>query len=123
MYKNIEYPFYQYFYYSDYIDEDYIDNILKNKDKSNYPVLAKYLENKKQKKSKDKDDDNIGDKYSLDKLNLFNKVLNLFSDKYSNQISRELSQKQTIKASEIYRIEKNAKLIDDFVKLYNSFFQ
>ena len=67
MYKNIEYPFYQYFYYSDYIDEDYIDNILKNKDKSNYPVLAKYLENKKQKKSKDKDDDNIGDKYSLDK--------------------------------------------------------
>ena len=121
MYKNIEYPFYQYFYYSDYLDEDYIDNILKNKDENNYPVLAKYQKNKKQKKSKDKDDDNIGDKYSLDKLNLFNKVLNLFSDKYSNQISRELSKRQTIKASEIYRIEKNAKLIDDFVKLYNYF--
>ena len=118
-YKKIEYPFYQYFYYSDYLDEDYIENILKYMDENTYPVLAKYLKNKEQKHSKEKD--NIIDNFSLDNLNLFNKALNLFSDKYSNKISEEFSKRQIIKTSEIYRVEKNAKLIDDFIKLYNSF--
>ena len=112
-YKNKGFPFYEYFYYTDYLNEDYINNLLKNKDENNYPVLTKYLKNKKQKKSKEED------YYSLDNLYLFNKVLKLFNDKYSNQISRELSERQIIKTSEIYREEENAKLIDDFIKFYN----
>ena len=52
------------------------------------------MEHKKQKNK---------DKYSLENLILFNKVLKLFNDKYSNQISRESSERQTIKNSEIYQ--------------------
>ena len=70
------------------------------------------MEHKKQKNK---------DKYSLDNLALFNKVLKLFRDKYSNQISRESSERQKIKNSEIYQEIENAKLIDDFIKLYKSF--
>jgi len=40
---------------------------------------------------------------------------------YSNQISRDLAERQTIKTSEIYQEEKNVKLINDFIELYNSF--
>jgi hypothetical protein len=54
-------------------------------------------------------------------LILFNKVLKLFSDKDSNQISRESWERQTIKNSEIYQEIKNANLIEDFIKLYKSF--
>lgn len=104
-YEN-KFPFYEYFYYIDYLDKDYIGNILKNKDDSKYPVLIKYLQNKRQKKPKDKD--KFKDNYSLDNLNLFNAVLKLFDDKYSNQ--RIEAERQTIKACEIY-VEKNAELI------------
>ena len=117
-YKSSNFPFYEFFYYTDYLDEDYIYNKLKLKDENDYPVLIRYLENRKNKKSKGKENDE--DNYSLDKLNLFNKVLKLFNDKYSNQISRELSERQTIKNSEIYLLEKNIKLIDEFVIFYNS---
>ena len=117
-YKSAEFPFYEFFYYTDYLDEDYIYNKLKFKDENDYPVLIRYLENRKIKKSKDKENDE--DYYSLDNLNFFNKVLKLFNDKYSNKISRELSERQTIKNSEIYLIEKNIKLIDEFIKYYNS---
>ena len=115
--SNKDFRFYEYFYYTDYLDEDYIRNILKGKDEDNYPVLAEYLKNKKQKKSEEDEED----VYSLDNLNLFNKVLKLFNDKYSNQISRDLAERQTIKESDIYREEKNAKLIGEFINLYNKF--
>jgi len=110
MYKKTDYPYYEHFYYSDYLDEEYIENILEHKDKNEYPILSKYLEYKKKK-----NDDN--DKYSLRDLSLFNEVLNLFSDKYSNQISREFSEKTLIKNSDIY--EPNKDLIEDFIDLYN----
>ena len=118
-YKKEDFPFYEFFYYCNYLNEDYISNILKDKDDNDYPVLSKYLKNKKQKELEDNED--IEDKYSLDNLELFNKTLQLFNDVYSNQISRDLAERQTIKTSEIYREEKNAKLIDDFIELYNSF--
>ena len=118
-YKNKCFPYYEFFYFTDYLDEDYIYNILKGKDENNYPVLSKYLKFKKSKKSKDKTA--VEDKYSLDNLNLFNKTLKLFNDKYSNKIARDLAERQTINKSEIYNEEKNAKLIDDFIKLYNGF--
>ena len=38
-----DYPFYNYFYYSDYINEDYLLNQLNHKVKNKYPVLFKYL--------------------------------------------------------------------------------
>jgi len=117
-YKKNDFPFYGYFYYTDYLNEDYISNLLKNKDDNNYPVLVKYLNYKKQKKLKD--EDNKEDYYSLDNLYLFNKVLKLFNDKYSNQISRDLSERQTLKTSEIYREEKNVILIDNFINFYNN---
>ena len=59
------------------------------------------MKTKKVKKSKDKEKNIDKDKYSLDNLNLFNKVLNLFYEKYSNQISREESKRKAIKDSDI----------------------
>ena len=54
-------------------------------------------------------------------MNYFNKALNLFYDKYSNQILREDSERQTIKNSDIYIEENNKKSIDKFIKIYNDF--
>ena len=117
--KNI-YPYYEHFYYTDYLDEEFINNILKNKNKNDYPVLVKYLEyyfeNKDGKKSKKNKN-----AFSLENLALFNNVLKLFNDKYSNQISREDSEKQEIKGSEIYIENENSLLINNFIKLYNNF--
>ena len=118
-YNKKDFRFYEYFYYTDYLDEDYIYNILKGKDEDNYPVLSKYLQYKKKNQKKNKD--YTEDVYSLNNLNLFNKVLKLFNDKYSNQISRDLAERQTIKESDIYREEKNSKLIGEFINLYNDF--
>jgi len=84
-----------YFYYSDYIDEKYINNILEHKNKNEYPLLSQYLQASKQKK--------VEDLYSLDKLIIFNKVLNLFYDEYNNQITREKAEKTLIKDSSIYK--------------------
>ena len=57
----------------------------------------------------------------MDDLYLFNKTLKLFNDKYSNQISRQWAERQTINNSDIFIEEKNVKLIDDFIKLYNGY--
>ena len=86
--------------------------ILEHKDKNDYPILNKYLEYKKEKNNND-------NKYFLSDLSLFNEVLNLFSDKYSNQISREYAEKTIVKNCEIY--EPNKDLIEDFIDLYNDF--
>ena len=112
-YDHKNYPYYEHFYYSDYLDEEYINNILEHKDKNDYPILSKYLEYKKQKI--------VEDKYSLENLISFNKVLNLFRDKYSNQISRESAEKTTIMNSELYKNPDNKKIIDEFIELFNSF--
>ena len=118
-YNTNEFPFYEHFYYTDYLDENYINKILKGRDENEYPVLSKYLKNKKPKKSKDKEMNK--DLYSLENLNDFNKGLNLFYDKYSNNISREVSERQILESSDIYFDINNKKLIDDFIKLFNSF--
>jgi len=108
-YEKSEFPYYDYFYFTDYLNEKYIKNIIKNE----YPVLRKYLSYEEQKESKDI--------YSLDNLNLFNNVLNLFYDKYSNQISRENSEKETVKQSDIYKDKANENSIKKFIKKYNKF--
>jgi hypothetical protein len=112
--KSKDFPFYEYFYYTDYLNKRYIKKKLKEKDENDYPVLNSYLKNE--------DDDEVEeDKYSLDNLNDFNKALNLFNDVYSNQITRDEAERQKMNTTDIYRDEKNAKLIDDFIELYNSF--
>ena len=42
-YKKEDFPFYQYFYYTDYLNEKYINEKLENMDYSKYPVLKQYL--------------------------------------------------------------------------------
>ena len=97
-------------------------------DKNKYPLLNKYLEyNKKIKLTAKKDEDKErkdktnkiknNDSYSLDNLDLFNKVLNLISEKYSHKITREFAEKCLIKDTEIYQNSENA--IDNFIKFYN----
>ena len=101
-----DFPFYQNFFYTDYIDENYLFELLKLKDKKKYPVLLKDLEHKEKKET-----------YSLNNLNLFNEVLNLFSEQYLYQISREDAEKNILKEEQIY-IDNND-LIDNYIKFYN----
>ena len=118
-YERYEFPYYEHFYYTDYLNEGKINNILELIDKNEYPVLDKYLKYKKQNKFEDSEKKK--DKYSLKDLYLFNKVLNLFNDIYSNKIKKEFSKIQKIRESEIYKDKNNSKLIDEFIKLYNNF--
>ena len=112
-YKKEEYPYYEYFYYSDCLDENYIiNNILRDTDKKKYPMINKYLGYNIYKK-------NENDNYSLNKLNIFNKVLNLISEKYSYKITREYAEKTILKDTEIYKNAEVSKLIDKFIKFYN----
>jgi len=111
-YDKKEYPYYEYFYYSDYPDESYIKEILEHKDKDEYPILIKYLENKKHSK-------NENELYSSDNLILFNKVLNLFKDQFSHKIIREKAENLKINNIEIY--QQNSELINKFIELYNKF--
>jgi len=107
-YKKEEYPFYEYFYFTDYLNEEYISEKLSHMDENKYPVLKSYLESKKTQKA---------DNYSLENLNLFNSVLNLINEKYSNKIPREYAEKKKLKDEEIYNNNKN--LIDKFITFYN----
>ena len=112
-YTKEEFPFYEYLYYSDYLNEKYINKKLYHMHESKYPVLKKYLDNKLKKKSENSDN-----KYSLDNLNLFNKVLNLINEEYFNNISREDAEKKKLKDVEIYI--NNKELIDNFIRFYNN---
>ena len=79
-------------------------------DEDKYPVLKKnleYLNNKIEQNN-----------YSSDNLNLFNNVLNLFFDKYSNHISKADAEKKVLKNENIYIDTKE--LIDYFIAFYNN---
>ena len=108
-YKDIEfdeYQFYQHFFYSDYIDENYLLELLKLKNKEKYPVLLKGFKPSPKKEV-----------YSLKKLELFNGVLNLISEQYLYKISREEAEKINLKDEQIYK--ENSEIIDNFIKFYN----
>ncbi len=105
-----EYPFYNYFYYSDYINEAYLMNEIKSK-KDKYPVLFKVLENSNKKKNQ----------YSLENLPNFNEVLNLFNEKYFYSIKREKANfllLKDLKDDEIYLNNRNE--IKTFINFYNN---
>ena len=106
-YKKEDFPFYEYFYYTDYLNEEYINEKLSHMDENKYPMVNNYLKFK-----------NIqNDGYCLDNLNLFNSVLNLINEKYYNKISREYAEKKKLKEEDIYVDNKN--LIDKFIIFYN----
>ena len=109
-YNEKEFPFYDYFYYTDYLNEKNINEKLNHMDEDKYPVLKKYLDYLNNKIEQNN--------YSSDKLNLFNNVLNLFFEKYSNYISRADAEKKILKNEDIY-IE-NKELIDSFITFFNS---
>ena len=111
-YPKDEYPYYEYFYYCDYLDEKYISEKLSHMDENKYPILKKYLENQNNNK-------NENDDYSLDNLYLFNTTLNLFSENYSHQITREYAEKKILKDDKIYQNIENKKLINNFIEFYN----
>ena len=108
-YKKEEFPFYEYFYYTEYLNQKYIIEKLAQIDKNKYPVLKKYLESKNRELDKNN--------FSLDNLNLFNNVLNLINEKYSNKISREYAEKKILKEEDIYI--NNKEKIDRFIIFYN----
>ena len=89
-----------------------MNKILNHKDKNKLPIINKYLDYKMNKK-------NENDIYSLDKLNLFNKVLNIINDKYSHKITRIYAEKTFLKDTEIYKNVENSILIDKFINYYN----
>jgi len=109
-YKKEDFPFYQFFYYTDYLNEKYINEKLENMDDTKYPVLKQYLVSKTDKSEKNK--------YSLDNLNLFNSVLNLINENYTNQLSRDYAEKYKLINEDIYINNKD--LFDKFIKYYNS---
>ena len=89
-----------------------MEKVLIHEDKNKFPKINKYLDYKMNQKDED-------DKYSLDKLSLFNKVLNLINYKYSHKITRLFAEKTLIKDTELYKNEENSKLIDKFINYYN----
>ena len=102
------FPFYKNFFYSDYIDENYLLSKLNIKDREKYPVLLKVLEASNNPKT---------DKYSLTNLESFKELLNLFYDNYSYKISRKEASETKIKDSDIYG--DNIEKINKFIKFYN----
>ena len=111
--KNENYPFYDCFYFSIYINEDYLYEIIKHKDFKRWQILYKYLEyyyNRKESNS-----------YSLENLNLFNKTLNLLDEKYSHNILREDSEEIILKYEELYK--NNYELINSFINFYNKVYK
>ena len=106
-----EYPFYEYFYYSDYINEAYLLDKVKSK-KDKYPVLFKVLKNSINE---------IQNKYSLDNLPNFNEVLNLFNENYFYSIKRNkalILQLKDLKDEDIYNQNRSA--IKSFINFYNN---
>ena len=107
--KSSEYPFYDYFYYTQYLNENYLLERLKKED-NRYPVLTKYIEYISTPRD--------SDPFSLNYLKLYNDTLNLFNEKYSHKISREESEQFVLEDEELYK--NNTKLINNFIDFYNN---
>ena len=117
-YDKNKYPNYENFYYTDYLDEEYISKELKHMDKDKYLILNRYLEYIETKNINEKKKEKDIDYYSLDNLNTFITVLNLFNEKYNHSISRYFAENQVLEDNEIYR--KNKDIIDNFILFINN---
>ena len=110
-YKEEEFPFYNYFYFTNYLNEKHLKDNLTHYGIRKYPVLKIYLDFKID--NKDEKNKNL-----LDNLHLFNNTLNIISQKYFNNISREYAEKTHLKDDDIYK--NNKALFDNFIKFYNN---
>ena len=110
-YKKEEFPLYNFFYYTDYLDERYISEKINYMVTSKYPVLKMYLEYK---------NNNKPDKYKdiINNINLFNDTLNLLSQKYFNNISKEDAKNKDLTNEEIYI--NNKEKFDQFIEFYDN---
>lgn len=73
-----------------------------NYEKDKYLILNRYLEyyeTEKRNENKKKKEDN--DYFSLDNLNTFISVLNLFNDNYSHLISRDFAESKIFEDDEL----------------------
>jgi len=111
------FPNYDNFYYTDYLDEENIKKELNDTEMKKYPILKRYLEYFEIKKRNDSRKKKEVNYYSLDNLNLFITVLNLFSEKYSHLITRESAKTKVLENGDLYRT--NSSLIDKFIKYFN----
>ena len=120
-YSSEQYPYYEYFYYSEYFTdrETYINALLRETNNNKkYPVTGKYLKYRQENKINEKN--KIKDKYTLDNLNLFNNILNLFNNEYSHIITEEYAKNILLKDSELYKNEKYSQMIKRFITFYNN---
>ena len=107
------YPFYEFFYYTNYLDDKSINEKLNKEDVNQYSVLKMYLENRLSSKS-----DKNKEKDLFDNIYKFNNALNIINQKYFNNISIEEACNLKLKDTEIYR--ENKKLLDEFIEFYNN---
>ena len=120
--KEKDYPFYEFLYYTSYLDEKNINEKIIQRSENKYPVLKMYLDYR----MKDKEDKY---KYLVDNMHTFNNALNLISQKYFNNISKDEAENTKLKDTEIYleneeipeEVEKtkNKDLFEKFIKFYN----
>ena len=104
-----QYPFKEYFYYSDYIDEKYLKSILNDECQKDYPVLAKYLDLKI----------NDNNKVQINDFYKFNKVLCGLNEEYSSKITREYAKNETLEKQLIYK--ENKELFNEFFDIFNKY--
>ena len=112
--ENFEkYPFYEFFYYTNYLDDKYLLEKIKGEDENKYSVLKMYLDNRinsKLDKNKNKD--------FFDNIYIFNNALNMINQEYSNKISKEDAEKIILKDTDIYK--ENSELFDKFIEFYKN---
>ena len=100
-----KYPYIKYFLYSDYLDENYLNTIIKD-EKNKYPVLERYL--------KLKTDGNM-----LNDFYIYHTALYSLNEEFSSKITRQRAKKETLDEQLIYKENKDMflKFIDIFNKL------
>ena len=63
---------------------------------------------------------NNDNQYSLNNLQTFNEVLNLFNEKYSHSITREKANQMILEEDDLYKNKETKNIINDLIKFYNN---
>ena len=119
-YSRDQYPNYDNFYYTDYLDEENVSKLFQANDlanKSEYVVLNSYLKYDKNKKINETKKNKEENYYSWDNINTFISVLNLFNEKYSRTITRQAAKNKILEEDEVYQQNKNK--VEKFIKFFN----
>ena len=105
IYKEEDYPYYKSFLYSDYPDEAFLKNKLKQNEE-NYPTIESYLNREKNKKRLNSD------------FIYFNYVIKSLTSNYSNKISKTVARKLTLENTLLYKEQTN--ICNKFIEIVNS---